>query len=62
MRRPADAALVAAVKPLGDVVALCLASESEAQPVLAAARAAGAARLVRLWDPSLQTTDYLGIA
>lgn len=62
VRRAADASLVAAVKSLGEVVALCVAADAEARPVLAAARAAGASRLVRVWDPALETTDYLGIA
>lgn len=62
VRRASDASIVSAVKALGDVVALCVGSESDARPVLAAARAAGASRLVRVWDPALDTTDYLGIA
>ena len=62
VRRPADASLVAAVKGIGEVAALCVGPEAEARPALAAARAAGAKRLVRVWEPALETTDYLGIA
>lgn len=63
IRRAADLALVRAARALdGETVALCAAPDEEAQPLLAAARAAGAARLVRVWDAALGTTDYLGVS
>ncbi len=63
VKRAADVALVAAAKALGgETVALAVGAEADALPVLAAARAAGATRLVRRWDPGLETTDYLGVA
>jgi electron transfer flavoprotein alpha/beta subunit len=60
--RPADVALVRAATAIGDTVALTARDEETARPLLAAARAAGAKRLVRVWDPALETTDYLGLA
>ncbi len=62
VRRAADVALVRAAAALGETVAIAVGSEADVMPVLAGARAAGAARLVRLWDPGLETTDYLGVA
>jgi electron transfer flavoprotein alpha/beta subunit len=62
VRRAADVQLVRAAAALGETVALSCGPEAEVLPVLAAARAAGATRLVRLWDPGLETTDYLGVA
>jgi electron transfer flavoprotein alpha/beta subunit len=56
--RVADLALVRAGAALGETVALAVAPDDR---VLAAARAAGAARAVRVWDAALETTDYLGI-
>ena len=62
VRRAADVALVRAAAALGETVAISVGSAEEALPVLLAARAAGASRVVRLWDPGLETTDYLGVA
>jgi electron transfer flavoprotein beta subunit len=63
VKRAADVALVRAVAPLGgETTAIAVGAEADVQPVLAGARAAGATRLVRLWDPGLETTDYLGVA
>ncbi len=62
VRRAADVALVHAAAALGETTAIAVGAERDALPVLAGARAAGAARLVRLWDPGLETTDYLGVA
>ena len=63
VHRAADVALVSAAAPLGgEIVALAVGTEADVLPVLAGARAAGAKRLVRLWDPGLETTDYLGVA
>ncbi|MGZ3427316.1 MAG: hypothetical protein ACXVCV_11740, partial [Polyangia bacterium] len=45
-----------------ETIAISVGAEADALPVLAAARAAGATRLVRLWDPGLETTDYLGVS
>jgi electron transfer flavoprotein alpha/beta subunit len=61
-RRAADVALVGAAASLGEVTVIAVGAEADVVPVLAAARTAGAARLVRLWDPGLATTDYLGVA
>lgn len=60
--RPADLALVHAGAAVGETVALTARADETAGPLLAAARAAGAQRLVRVWDPALETTDYLGLA
>lgn len=63
VKRAADVALVPAAAALGgETVAVAVGSEADVLPVLAGARAAGAKRLVRLWDPGLETTDYLGVA
>jgi electron transfer flavoprotein alpha/beta subunit len=62
VKRASDVALVRAAAALGEAAAIAVGPEAEALPVLAAARAAGAKRLVRLWDPGLETTDYLGVA
>jgi electron transfer flavoprotein alpha/beta subunit len=63
VKRATDVPLVRAAAALGgEVVAVAVGVEAEALPVLAGARAAGATRLVRLWDPGLETTDYLGVA
>jgi electron transfer flavoprotein alpha/beta subunit len=63
VRRPADVALVRAAAGLGQVTALAaLPDAPEARALLAAARAAGATRLVRLWEPALDSADYLGVA
>ena len=63
VHRAADVALVSAAAPLGgEIVALAVGTEADVLPVLAGAHAAGAKRLVRLWDPGLETTDYLGVA
>ena len=62
VKRAADVALVRAAAALGETVAVAVGAEADVLPVLAGARAAGAARLVRLWDPGLETTDYLGVA
>jgi electron transfer flavoprotein alpha/beta subunit len=62
LRRAPDVALVRAAAALGDVVALAAApDEPETRAMLAAARAAGAGRLVRLWEPALDAADYLGV-
>ena len=62
-KRTADVALVRAAAPLGgEIVAVAVGAEGEVLSVLAGARTAGATRLVRLWDPGLETTDYLGVA
>lgn len=60
--RATDLALVRAGVAVGETVALTARGDEAARPLLAAARAAGARRLVRVWDPALDTTDYLGIA
>jgi electron transfer flavoprotein alpha/beta subunit len=63
VKRAVDVALVRAARTLGgEILAVSVGNEADALPVLAAARAAGATRLVRLWDPGLETTDYLGVA
>lgn len=62
LRRLADVALVGVGAALGDTVALTVAAEEESRLLLTAARAAGARRLVRVWDAALDTTDYLGVA
>ena len=63
VKRAADVALVPAAAALGgETVAVAVGGEADVLPVLAGARAAGAKRLVRLWDPGLETTDYLGVA
>lgn len=62
VKRAADVALVRAATALGETTAIAVAKEAEATPVLSAAGAAGAKKLVRLWDPGLETTDYLGVA
>jgi electron transfer flavoprotein alpha/beta subunit len=63
VRRAADVGVVRAAAALGgEIVAIAVGTEGDVLPVLAAARAAGATRLVRLWDPGLETTDYLGVA
>jgi len=63
VKRAADVALVRAAAALGgETVAIAVGAEADVQPVLASARGAGATRLVRLWDPGLETTDYLGVA
>src|SRR6185312_8100286 len=61
-KRPADVALVSAAAALGETTAIAVGSEADVLAVLAGARAAGATRLVRLWDPGLETTDYLDVA
>ena len=61
-KRAADVALVSAAAALGETTAIAVGSEADVMAVLAGARAAGATRLVRLWDPGLETTDYLGVA
>lgn len=63
VKRAADVELVPAAVALGgETVAVAVGSEADVMAVLAGARAAGARRLVRLWDPGLETTDYLGVA
>ncbi|MCU1282927.1 MAG: electron transfer flavoprotein subunit beta [bacterium] len=63
VKRAVDVALVRAAKALGgETIAISVGAEADALPVLAAARGAGATRLVRLWDPGLETTDYLGVS
>src|SRR5262249_2272519 len=65
VRRAADVALVRAaggLDPTAEVTAIAVGPEAEVTPVLTAAGAAGARQLVRLWDPGLETTDYLGVA
>lgn len=62
VRRAADVQLVRAATAIGETLAIACGPEPEVMPVLAAARASGATRLVRLWDPGLETTDYLGVA
>jgi electron transfer flavoprotein alpha/beta subunit len=63
VKRAIDVALVRAARSLGgETIAISVGGEADALPVLAAARAAGATRLVRLWDPGLETTDYLGVS
>lgn len=62
VRRAADVQLVRAATAIGETLAIACGPEAEVTPVLAAARASGATRLVRLWDPGLETTDYLGVA
>jgi len=62
VKRAADVALVGAATALGETTAIAVGAEADVLPVLAGARAAGATRLVRLWDPGLEATDYLGVA
>jgi electron transfer flavoprotein alpha/beta subunit len=63
VRGAADVALVRAGAALGEVVALAASPDGgAARALLAAARKAGARRLVRLWDPALDNADYLGLA
>jgi electron transfer flavoprotein alpha/beta subunit len=63
VRRAADLGLLRAAAGLGPVTALAaLPDAPEARALLAAARAAGATRLVRLWEPALDSADYLGVA
>ncbi|HEX8953842.1 MAG TPA: hypothetical protein VF945_18420 [Polyangia bacterium] len=63
VKRAADVALLQTAAALGgETVAVAVGGEADVLPVLAGARAAGARRLVRLWDPGLETTDYLGVA
>ena len=63
VKRAADVGLVRVAAALGgETVAIAVGAEADVQTVLAGARAAGAQRLVRLWDPGLETTDYLGVA
>jgi len=62
VKRAVDVALVRAAKPLGEIIAVSVGAEADALPVLAAARAAGATRLIRLWDPGLEKNDYLGVS
>jgi electron transfer flavoprotein alpha/beta subunit len=62
VRQAADVALVRAAAALGETTAIAVGAEGDVAAVLAAAGAAGAKRLVQLWDPGLATTDYLGVA
>jgi electron transfer flavoprotein alpha/beta subunit len=63
VRRLADLGLIRAAAGLGQVTALAaLPDGPEARALLAAARAAGATRRVRLWEPALDSADYLGVA
>ena len=47
-----------AATALGETTAIAVGAEADVAPVLAAAGAAGARRLVQLWVPGLATTDY----
>jgi electron transfer flavoprotein alpha/beta subunit len=63
IRRAADLPIVGAAAKVGETVALIAAADdAETRSLLAAAKTAGAARLVRVWDPSLDAADYLGVA
>jgi electron transfer flavoprotein beta subunit len=62
VHRAADLALVRAAASLGSCTAVAVAPDVEAQPLLSAARAAGAARVVQLWDGALEGNDYLAVA
>lgn len=57
----ADEGPLALALGLGPVIAL-RAGPPEEEPLLRRALAVGAARAVRLWDPVLAETDYLGLA
>lgn len=46
----------------GRVVAVAVGPAEREDVVLGAARAAGANRAVRVWDPCLESVDYLGLA
>ena len=61
-RRAADVALVQAAAALGETAAIAVGPEAELRSVLTAAGAAGATRLVRVWDTTMQGLDYLGVA
>jgi electron transfer flavoprotein alpha/beta subunit len=63
VRRAADLPLVGAATKLGETIALVAAADdAETRALLTTARSAGAARLIRVWDPSLDAADYLGVA
>jgi electron transfer flavoprotein alpha/beta subunit len=63
VRRAADLALVRAATALGETTALAATADDDAtRALMTAAKAAGAARLIRVWDPSLEAADYLGVA
>ena len=63
LRRAADLPLVRAAAALGEPTALAATADDDAtRALMTAAKAAGAARLVRVWDPSLDAADYLGVA
>lgn len=58
-----DLAVVRVAAGLGETTVVTLAPPGGAvDELLASARAAGAARLVRLWDEAVESTDYLGVA
>jgi electron transfer flavoprotein alpha/beta subunit len=59
----ADAAALEVALALGkDETVALRAGPPEEEPLLHAAAAAGASRVVRLWDPVLADIDYLGLA
>ena len=63
LRRAADLPLVRAAAALGETTALTATADDDAtRALLTAAKAGGATRLVRVWDPSLEAADYLGVA
>jgi electron transfer flavoprotein alpha/beta subunit len=63
VHRAADRAAVRVALTLGETTLVAVAPPSaECETLLAAGRAQGAVRAIRLWDPSLESTDYLGTA
>ncbi len=62
VRRAVDVALVRAGATLGECRAVALLPPDEARPLLQAARQAGAVQAIQLWDPALESVDYLGVA
>jgi hypothetical protein len=59
--RAEDGCVVRAAAMLGATTVVSIAPPDR-DAVLRGARAVGASRVVRLWDPALEATDYLGVA
>lgn len=63
VHRKEDLALVPHAAAIGETLVVAAAPAGEpADRLFGAARALGAGRLVRVWDESLEATDYLGVA
>jgi electron transfer flavoprotein alpha/beta subunit len=63
VHRPEELGLIPLGKQLGEVTAITVAPPDEKiEALLGHARGLGASRTVRMWDPSMETTDYLGVA